>query len=65
MLKQFLRTSTILASRNIHLSAPKFVVKESDLITAIQGQLPDARVNVTDISDGCGSNFQIEVPNDI
>ena len=33
----------------------------SDLIKAIQSQLTDALVEVTDTSDGCGSNFNIQV----
>ena len=34
---------------------------KSDLIKAIQSHLTDALVEVTDTSDGCGSNFNIQV----
>jgi len=38
-----------------------FSFQKSDLIKAIQSHLTDALVEVTDTSDGCGSNFNIQV----
>ena len=40
------------------------VVKESDLIEAIQKSINCAKIEVNDISDGCGSNFMIDVVSD-
>ena len=48
-----------------HFSAsPSLVVKESDLIEAIQNNINCAKIEVSDISDGCGSNFMIDVVSD-
>merc|ERR1712131_27118 len=60
---QMLRVIASLSRRTISLSRP-ILVAESDLIKAIQSQLTGALVEVTDTSDGCGSNFNIQVISD-
>ena len=40
------------------------VIKETDLIEAIQSQINCVKIDVQDISDGCGSNFAIDIVSD-
>merc|ERR1711990_400935 len=60
---KMLRIIAGISRRTISLSRP-VLVAESDLIKAIQSHLTDALVEVTDTSDGCGSNFNIQVISD-
>lgn len=48
-------------SRKLFVSPVSKLVRESDIRQTLQKEFPGADVVVTDTSDGCGSNFSIEV----
>ena len=55
-----IRGFQILTRRTISLARPLYV-KEIQLVDSIQKELTDSKVTVTDISNGCGTNFEIKV----
>merc|ERR1712189_7204 len=61
---KMLRAVKLSLVRQMRLSPAIQTIKETDLVKAIQENLNCHRVEVVDISDGCGSNFQIQVVSD-
>jgi hypothetical protein len=57
---QLLRSCKIM-KRNIGLTRISLQVRETDLTHAIRQNFPEAKITVADASNGCGTNFEIEV----
>ena len=51
-------------SRRVISSCRPLLVKENQLVDSIKNELTDSKVTVTDISNGCGTNFEIKVISD-
>jgi len=61
MLRNFRRAGFVINARMLSVSSMRCIIRENDLKVAIQENFQNAEIDVQDISDGCGSNFAINV----